>query len=192
MLAQATAIFNEHRRVADECARLLPHLVEVAAQIANCLKYGGKLLVFGNGGSAADAQHLAGEFVGRFTMERPPLPAVALSANAPALTCIANDYDFTECYSRQVTALARRGDIVIGISTSGHSENVIRGIIAATQRQAVTVALSGSTGGRLAELATYAIIVPATVTARIQEMHILIIHTICQLVEEQLGSDGTI
>ncbi len=168
------------RRVADE---LLPAVGHIGQIICDSMGAGGKLLSFGNGGSAADAIHLAEEMTGKFLRARRPLAAVALCCDGPALTCIANDFGYAEVFARQVTALARRGDVVIGISTSGNSENVLRGIAAAREAGAVTVGLLGRDGGKLAPLVDHAIIVPCNVTSTIQEMHAIIIHLWCDIVD---------
>ena len=165
-------------------------IVAVAGQIAQALKTGKKVLLFGNGGSAADAQHIAAELSGRFLLDREPLPAIALTTNTSSLTAIANDYGYETVFARQIKALAANGDIVIGISTSGNSPNVILGIEEAKRRGAVTVALIGQ-GGKLKEAAEYCIAVPSTNTPRIQEAHITIGHIICGLVEEEIfGEDS--
>lgn len=148
---------------------------------------GGKLLLCGNGGSAADCQHIAAEFVGRFIDERRPLPAIALSTDTSALTCIGNDYSFDEVFSRQVLALGTPKDALIAISTSGHSRNVLAAVDAAHEVGMLTLGLSGRDGGALRQRARLNIVVPHDVTARIQEAHILIGHTLCGGVEQQLG-----
>ena len=158
----------------------------LAEAVAYCLRQGGKLLLFGNGGSAADAQHLATEFVVRFKVNRKALPAIALTTDTSILTAIGNDFGFDHIFERQVEALCTSKDLVIGISTSGNSENVVRGLSAARRLGAVTAALLGGDGGRIRELADHALIVPSTVTARIQEVHILLGHILCDYVEEQI------
>ncbi len=159
--------------------------IEKAAEaIVDALKGGGRLIVFGNGGSAADSQHIAAELVGRFQKERKPLSAIALTTNTSTLTAIANDYGYDASFSRQVEALARSGDAVLAISTSGNAENVLGAVRSAKALGLVTIGLSGKGGGGLAKLADINIIVPSKTTARIQESHILIGHIICELVEE--------
>lgn len=148
---------------------------------------GGKLLLCGNGGSAADCQHIAAEFVGRFIDERRPLPAIALSTDTSALTCIGNDYSFDEVFSRQVRALGTPKDALIAVSTSGNSRNVLAAVDAALEAGMLTLGLSGRDGGALRQRAQINIVVPHDVTARIQEAHILIGHTLCGGVEQQLG-----
>jgi D-sedoheptulose 7-phosphate isomerase len=159
-------------------------------QLANLLvetfRKGNKVLLFGNGGSAMDASHLAAEFVGRYRRERAPLAAIALSADQAKLTCIANDYDFSEIFARQVQALGRPGDVVVGISTSGNSPNVLKGLQAARKLGLVTVGWTGGTGGELVGLVDHAFVVPSTVVARIQETHITLGHVLCELVDEAL------
>jgi len=149
-------------------------------------KNGNKILFFGNGGSATDASHLAAEFVNRFKIERPGLPAIALATDMAVITSISNDYEFSEIFSRQIKALGAEGDLAFAISTSGNSANVLKGSIAAKEKGMKIIALTGGTGGRLAPLADLAFIVPSTNTARIQETHITLGHTICELVDEIL------
>jgi D-sedoheptulose 7-phosphate isomerase len=159
-----------------------------AGMIEAALRAGGKALFCGNGGSAADAQHLAAELLGRFLLERAPLPAMALTANSSAVTAIGNDYGFDEVFARQVRGLGTAGDVLIGISTSGRSRNVIAAFAAARERGVTTIALTGAAGGPMAEAADCAIRAPATSTPRIQEMHIAIGHTLCELVERALAA----
>jgi len=160
-------------------------IVQIANLLTEAFRKGNKVLLFGNGGSAADAQHIACELSGKFYRHRDPLPAIALTTNTSALTAIANDYDYAEVFSRQVRGLAREGDVAIGISTSGDSPNVIRGLQEARHCGAVTVAFSGQ-GGRLGEEADHVLSVPSTDTPRIQEAHITAGHIICYLVEKEL------
>lgn len=164
--------------VGDEFARLVS-----ACSLA--LASGNKLLFFGNGGSAADAQHLATELVVRYKRNRPALAAIALTTDTSALTAIGNDFGFDSLFARQVEALCRPGDVAIGISTSGNSENVIRGLQAARAVGAVTVAFAGEGGGRLAGQIDHGIFIPSKTTARIQEMHLLLGHTLCGLLERE-------
>jgi D-sedoheptulose 7-phosphate isomerase len=166
-------------------------LVAIADQLVQALRRGNKVLLFGNGGSAADAQHIACELAGRFSLDREPLPAIALTANTSSLTAIANDYGYEVVFARQLRGLVKKGDIVIGISTSGNSANVLLAIEEANRRGAVTIALTGQ-GGKLKELAHYVLSVPSTSTPRIQEAHITIGHIICHLVEEELFGQGGI
>jgi len=160
-------------------------IVQIANLLTEAFRKGNKVLLFGNGGSAADAQHIACELSGKFYRHRDSLPAIALTTNTSALTAIANDYDYAEVFSRQVRGLAREGDVAIGISTSGDSPNVIRGLQEARHCGAVTVAFSGQ-GGRLREEADHVLSVPSTDTPRIQEAHITAGHIICYLVEKEL------
>src|SRR5208283_1177457 len=146
-------------------------IVEVVQLIAQAFREGKKVILFGNGGSAMDASHIAAEFVNRFLMERPPLPAISLNTDVAILTSISNDYDFTQVYSKQLTALGHEGDVVIGISTSGNSPNVIKAIETAKKNGMKTIVLSGGSGGKLAKLADYTFIVPTKSTPRIQEAH---------------------
>ena len=165
---------------------MVKDIITVSDIIAECLKSGGKLLVFGNGGSAADSQHIAAEFVGRFKLERRGLPALALTTDTSTITSIGNDYGFEEVFSRQIEALAIENDVVMGISTSGNAQNVITGVLEAKRRNVKTVDLVGAGGGKLAPLVDLPLIVPSNVTARVQESHILIAHVICELVEDKM------
>jgi D-sedoheptulose 7-phosphate isomerase len=154
--------------------------------IAAALREGGKLLLFGNGGSAADAQHIAAELLGRFLLDRPALPAVALADNSAALTAIANDYGYADVFARQVTGLGAPGDVALAISTSGDSANVLTGVAAARALGMGTIGLTGAGGGRLAAAVDVCIAVPADETPRIQEAHTVVGHVLCELVEREL------
>jgi len=154
--------------------------------IGSCLKNNGKLLLFGNGGSAADAQHIAGELVGRYNLERKGLPAIALTTDTSVITAWSNDYDFVDIFSRQVESLANPLDIVFGISTSGNSENVYRGLLKGKKIGAKSVSLTGQEGGRIKNVSDFNINVPSYETPRIQECHQVIYHTICELVEKDM------
>ena len=163
----------------------------VASVVASALERDGKVVIFGNGGSAADAQHIAAELVSsQYDRSRRSLPAIALHANGSALTAIANDYGYEEVFARQVEAFCRPGDVVIGISTSGNSENVVRGVRAAKVAGAVTIGLTGRSGGRVAREVDYCVAVPSNDTPRIQEVHILVGHIICEYVEQRLYTDA--
>jgi len=164
-------------------------IAEAVQAVLTCVTNGGKVLVCGNGGSAADAQHFAAEFIGRFERERPELAAIALTTDSSILTAIANDYDFNAVFARQVRGLGQPGDVLIAISTSGNSSNVLAAIEAAHDREMVVVGLSGRNGGRMANLLRETdvhICVPHERTARIQEVHILALHCICDAVDHQL------
>ena len=161
-------------------------IIDVAQIIIRAMNEGRKLLLFGNGGSATDASHIAAEFVGRYHRDRPALPAIALATDMAALTCIANDYDYAEIFARQIIAHGRKGDVAIAISTSGNSLNVLKGAEIARTRGLVTIGWTGATGGKLLDLVDYCFLVPSTVTARIQECHITLGHVLCELVEERL------
>ena len=179
-------IWQESRKLKDRFfAENRRAIVAAADRLAECLVSGHKILLFGNGGSAADAQHLAAEFVNRFRIERPPLAAIALTTDTSILTCIGNDYDFAQIFVKQIQAIGRRDDIALGISTSGNSKNVVRGIEAASAAGLMTMGLSGR-GGKLAEIADTVFCVPSDVTARIQEVHITLGHMLCELVDRIL------
>jgi D-sedoheptulose 7-phosphate isomerase len=169
-------------QIAQVCGN---NIVAAAEAMLQCLRSGGKLLFFGNGGSAADAQHLAAEFVGRFVKERRGLPAVALTTDSSILTAIGNDYGFDRVFSRQIEALGNPGDVAVGISSSGNSPNVIAAIRVATKQRLKTIALSGRDGGALAQCADISIVVASPNTARVQECHIAIGHLLCELVENE-------
>jgi D-sedoheptulose 7-phosphate isomerase len=174
---------DEHRAVAAAMDALLPAIETVARAMTEALAHGGRVIAFGNGGSAADAQHLVAELVGRARRERRPFPAFALAADGVTLTALGNDYGFGEVFARQVEAHARAGDVVVGISTSGASENVVRGLAAARAAGAVTVLLGGGDGGAAAPLATHSVLIPSRTVARVQEMHALVIHLLCERVD---------
>ena len=181
--------FNEHIKTVNSSINTLSDSIEKAAKLCiDSLNSDGKILLFGNGGSAADAQHIAAEFVGRYKTERKALSAIALTTDTSALTAIGNDYGYDVVFERQVEALANINDVIIGISTGGTSINVIKGITAAKKIGCKTIGLSGRDGGEFNNICSLNIIVPASETARIQEMHILIGHTICQLIDLEFTS----
>ncbi|WP_374428867.1 D-sedoheptulose 7-phosphate isomerase [Ideonella dechloratans] len=177
----------EHLQLFQQLSGLSPEVSEAGRRIAAALAQGGKLMLCGNGGSAADAQHIASELTGRFIQERRPLAGIALTTDSSALTCIGNDYAFDEVFARQLRALGRAGDVLIGISTSGNSANVVKAVQAAREMGITVIGLLGRDGGALKPLSDVAIVVPSKVTARIQEAHILIGHTLCGLIEHELG-----
>ena len=183
----ARARFEESARVKRALAEGSAELVARAAELVfECLREGRKVLVCGNGGSAADAQHIAGELVGRYLRERRALPAIALTTDTSILTAIGNDYAFEVVFSRQVEALGAPGDVLIGITTSGNSPDVLRAVEAAQRIGLRTIGLTGQSGGKLAGLADLCIRVPSAETPRIQEAHIAIAHVVCELVEEAI------
>jgi D-sedoheptulose 7-phosphate isomerase len=174
---------EEHARLIGSIDALLPTLADVSSRLIEVFTAGGRLYTFGNGGSAADAQHLAAELIGRYRRERRPLPAVALSVDPSVVSCIANDYAWEDVFARQVEALAGPGDIVAGFTTSGRSPNVVRGLAAARARGATTVLFSGGDGGTARQHADLALIVGSTTTARIQEAHLLLLHLLSDTVD---------
>lgn len=193
MRERVIKVFEDSAKVKQRFARENADLtVEVVEVIAQCFSRGNKVLLFGNGGSASDASHIAGEFVNRFLLERPPLPAIALNTDVAVITSISNDYDYSEIFSKQVKALGQKGDVAIGISTSGSSPNVVKAIAAAREMGIRTVVMTGSKnkGGKLAEIAEFAFIVPSSETPRIQETHITLGHAICQMVDDYLFGGG--
>jgi D-sedoheptulose 7-phosphate isomerase len=167
-------------------SELISTIAKVSEILVASLRQGNKVILFGNGGSAADAQHIAAELVGRFAFDRPALPALALSVNSSCVTAIGNDYGFDHVFSRQIEALAKAGDVAVGISTSGNSPNVAKAVLAARQMGLRTVGLTGASGGTLAKSAEFCICVPSNDTARIQECHILIGHILSELVEKEI------
>ena len=167
-------------------AEVVSVIAKVSELLVDTVDKGNKVLLFGNGGSAADAQHIAAEFVGRFAFNRPALPALALSVNPSCVTAIGNDYGFDVVFSRQIEALARPGDLAIGISTSGNSPNVLHGLTTARKMGLGTVAMAGCTGGKVKDAVDHCICAPSNETPRIQECHILIGHIISELVEETI------
>lgn len=176
----------EVKRAFQEDAALLETLERAAKAVVRAVRSGGKVLLFGNGGSAADAQHIAAEMAGRYKLERPGLAAVALTVNTSVLTAVANDYSFEHVYARQVEALGAPGDVAIGISTSGNSMSVVHGLEAARRKGLVTIAMTGASGGRLKSQAEVCLPAPSNETPRIQECHILIGHILCEYVEAEL------
>ncbi len=192
MKDRATKAFEDsadvQRRFAQSHA---DKIVGMAQMIERAFREGHKVLLFGNGGSATDASHIAAEFVGRYQRNRAPLPALALGTDMAAVTCIANDYAYDEVFARQIRAHGQKGDIAVAISTSGNSPNVLKAVQAAREAGLTTIAWTGGTGGKLAGLVDHAFIVPSTVTARIQESHITLGHVLCELIDEQLFAQTT-
>jgi D-sedoheptulose 7-phosphate isomerase len=164
----------------------LSRIVRVVEAVTGALKAGNKILLFGNGGSAADAQHIAGEFVNRFIIERPPLPAIALSTDTSIITSIGNDYDFSEIFSKQIRAIGQTGDVAWGISTSGKSPNVIKALETAKKLGLVTIGFTGRDGGDIARMVDYSLNVSSNSTPRVQEVHITVAHVICEMVDFKL------
>ena len=180
-------IFEEslelHKKITGD-VRIKEILEKMAKTIANAFLNGNKLLIFGNGGSAGDAQHIAAEFGCRFEMERPPLPAIALTTDSSLLTAIGNDYNYTDVFEKPVAALANKGDVVWGISTSGNSENVLKGLKRALKNDCSVIGFSGRDGGKMTGLCDSLLVINSKSTARIQEAHIMCGHVICGLVDE--------
>lgn len=180
-------IFEESARVQTAFGKEnAEKIADVVRLIAQAFREGKKVLLFGNGGSATDASHIAAEFVNRFLMERPPLPAIALNTDAAVMTSISNDYDYSQVFSKQLAALGHEGDIVIALSTSGNSPNVLKAVEVAKKNGMKIIAITGGTGGKLAQSADYSFIVATKHTPRIQETHITLGHTICEMVDEEL------
>jgi D-sedoheptulose 7-phosphate isomerase len=183
--SRAAAILDEHLDTMTRARAELPAAIEeLAADLCAALGAGGKLVTFGNGGSAADAQHFAAELTGHFLLDRGPLPGIALTVDTSALTAIGNDYAYEEVFARQATALVGPHDLVVAISTSGKAASVIKGAEAARAKGARVWALTGGTGGGLVGATDRAVIVPSSVTARIQEVHITVIHAVCTIVDD--------
>ena len=178
-----TQTLQAHQETLTAMPKMEPQVQAAADLLIESLQNGGQVLVCGNGGSSSDAQHLVGELVGRFLTERRPLPAIALGGSEAALTAIANDYSYEQGYSRQVRAYARPGDIFIGITTSGNSGNIVAAAEAAKAAGAKVIGMTGEGGGKLKELSDVLLNVPSKQTPRIQEMHILLIHVLCEAVD---------
>ena len=182
-MSRIKEIINQHFELKNSIFELIDDIDKFYSLIIKCLEKGNKLMICGNGGSAADAQHLAAEFTGRFVKERKALNAIALTTDTSAITAISNDYSFNHIFSRQVEAIGVKGDVLLGISTSGNSENVISAIKKANQLEISTLSLLGNSGGQISNLSNHSIIIKSKTTARIQEMHILIGHILCDLVD---------
>ena len=177
--------FNEHIKTAHSLHNLTTSVATSAQICIDSLKNGGKILLFGNGGSAADAQHIAAALVGRYKVERKGLPAIALTTDTSAITSLGNDYGYSQVFSRQIESLANKGDVVIGISTSGSSNNVISALKLASVLNCNTIGFSGNDGGKMNEICDINLVIPSKDTPRIQEMHIIIGHTICHLIDQE-------
>jgi D-sedoheptulose 7-phosphate isomerase len=189
-MSDTRAAIAEHLELAARAEGLVPALDALAAALIGVYRGGGRVYTFGNGGSAADAQHFAEELVGRFKRERPPLPAQSLAADGALLTCIGNDYSFEQVFERQVQAFVRAGDAVVAFSTSGRSANVVRGLAAARAAGATTALFGGGDGGPAAEQAEHALVVPSTSTARVQELHALFLHLVLDQVDAWAAGEG--
>lgn len=181
-------IIDEHQKVVTKfMSKDNRDVIErMVRGIVSSFESGGKLLIFGNGGSAADAQHISAEFLNRFKIERPPLPAIALTTDSSTITAIGNDYSYDDAFLKQVQALANKNDVVLGISTSGNSENVVRALRYAFKKGVKTYGFGGDTGGKMPGLCDELLTVPSKTTARIQECHIIAAHLICELVDERM------
>jgi D-sedoheptulose 7-phosphate isomerase len=180
---EARRAVAEHRALTDRIEELLPEAERVAQAVIGCYEAGGRVYTFGNGGSAADSMHFAEELVARFRRERRPLAAQSLAADPTALTCIANDYEFDDVFARQVRAFVRAGDVVVGFTTSGRSPNVVRALAGGREVGGTTVLFGGGAGSPAAEHADLALVVPSSDTARVQEMHVLLLHVILDVVD---------
>lgn len=176
----------ESSKIIRDSLRLVPQIEESIHVITDCILKGNKVLLFGNGGSAADAQHIAAELIGRFQINRPSYPAIALTTDSSIITSLSNDYSYDIIFSRQCESLVQRGDVVIGISTSGNSINVKKGIYAAKKKGAITIGLLGSKGGTIKKIVDIPIVINSSSTPRIQEAHRTIYHIICEVVEKNL------
>ena len=172
--------------VIENCSQNIPKIIESIEKIISCLENDKKIVIFGNGGSAADSQHMAAEFIGRYKIERKSLPAISLTTDSSILTSIGNDYSFSEVFSRQCESIVNTNDVVIGISTSGKSENVRKGLLEAKKHGAMTIGILGKDGGNIKDVCDISIIVKEDDTARIQEAHRVIIHIICEFVEKKI------
>jgi D-sedoheptulose 7-phosphate isomerase len=181
----------EHVELATSLTPLLPLAADVGSLLIGMYRRNGRLFTCGNGGSAADAQHLAAELVGRFSRDRRPLAATALSVDPSVVTCIGNDYSFDDVFSRQVRALVDAGDVLVAFTTSGRSANIVRALAAAQQQGATTVLFTGGDGGPAAAHADHALVVPSTKTARVQEMHLLLLHLVIEQVDAWAAQDSS-
>jgi D-sedoheptulose 7-phosphate isomerase len=190
MAEDAAGALAEHRALLGHVAELETVTDEVARRLIAAFAAGGRVYTFGNGGSSAAALHFAEELVGRFARDRRPLPAQSLAADPTVLTCIANDFSFDEVFERQVQAFVRGGDVVVGFSTSGRSANVVRGLAAARAAGATTVLFGGGDGGPAAAEAEYALVIPSASTARVQELHVLLLHLILEQVDAWAAGEG--
>ncbi len=183
-------IFEESIRVKRQFLLDQTNVLEKSVKaLLDCFRNGGKLLIFGNGGSAADSQHLAAEFVNRYLIERAPLPAIALTTDTSVLTAVGNDYDFTEIFEKQIKALGKKGDTVLGISTSGSSKNVIKGLVMAKSMGLTTIGLGGPASSPMCELCDFYIAISGSVTPRIQETQLIVEHILVELVDSELFAD---
>lgn len=180
-------ILLESIQVKEELLRKhIGEIIEITDAVIACLRSGGKVILFGNGGSASDCQHIAAELIGRFKKDRAAMPAIALTTNSSVLTSLANDYGYDVVFAKQIEALGQKNDIAIGISTSGKAKSVAAGIRQAKKAGIKTIALTGGDGGELVKLADISLLIPSTVTARIQESHITVGHIVCELVEQAI------
>ena len=183
---EINTIFDENILVSSKTKELSPIIDECAKKIITSLKNSGKVILFGNGGSAADAQHMAAELIGRFKIERSGIPAISLTTDTSIITSIGNDYDFENIFSRQIESLGNKDDVIIAISTSGNSKNVINGVKSAKDQGIFLIGLSGKSNSKLKDMADVTINAPSDDTARIQESHRIIIHCLCQLIEKSM------
>jgi len=174
---------DEHIRAVQQLRDLAPVIQELGQKLSDCIRNGGKILWMGNGGSAADCQHLAAELVGRFRKEREAMASISLTTDTSILTAVGNDYGYDEVFRRQVLALCAPGDVVIGLSTSGNSPNVLRGLEAAKSKGGFLVGFTGEGGGKMKDICDISLRVPSSNTARIQEMHITVGHILCEIIE---------
>jgi D-sedoheptulose 7-phosphate isomerase len=185
--AYLNKILTESAQLVSSSSSLIPEIIECVNIITKSLKQGKKIILFGNGGSAADAQHIAAEFIGRFNLERKSLPAIALTTDSSILTSLSNDYSFETVFERQCESLVSKGDIIFGISTSGNSKNVLNGLKICKKRGAITIGLLGNEGGKIKKIVDHSLIIKSKSTPRIQEVHRVVSHLICDLVEKNVG-----
>ena len=187
MKSEIEQLINNSAEIIKKTSSLSGEIQKVINEIIRCLKNGNKVILFGNGGSAADAQHIAAEFMGRFQVERQSLPAIALTTDSSIITSLANDYSYDTVFSRQCESLVLPGDVVIGISTSGNSKNVKEGVETAKKKGAIAIGLLGNNGGILKNSVNISLIVGSSITSEIQEVHRVIYHIICKIVEKELA-----
>jgi D-sedoheptulose 7-phosphate isomerase len=189
-MADAERALRDHAALVEQAQDLLPQAAEVARVFIQAFGTGGRVYSFGNGGSAADAQHLAAELIGRYKVDRRPLPAQSFATDPSTITCISNDFAFEDLFARQVEAFVRQGDVVVGFTTSGRSANVVRGLEAARGRGATTILFAGGDGAPATEHADHALVVPSAATARVQEVHLLLLHLLVEQVDRWAAEDG--
>jgi len=187
-ISEINSVFDDSQNLIKNTSKISEKINDAINEILHCLNNNGKIVLFGNGGSAADAQHMTAELIGRFKMERKSIPAISMTTDTSIITSIGNDYDFNKIFARQCESLVNKNDIIIAISTSGNSENIINGILKSKEKGAFVIGLTGNSGGKLNSIADISLNVPSNDTARIQEGHRVIIHCLCQIIEQNISN----